>query len=257
MKLSKPLIFFDLETTGVNISSDRIVQIAIVKMNVDGTTDEKTKLINPGIPIPKEATDVHGITDEMVKDQPKFGQIAKGLKSTFEGCDIGGFNSDNFDVPLIIQEFQNVGIEFPDWDVDFIDVLKVERIINSNKLGEVFKRYTGETLEGAHDALEDTRATKKIFAHQLNKLKDIFAEIEGFEGELTPKIIDRYCQGDQKRFDYAGKTYIKDETVFWSFGQHKDKPVLEDRGYLNWVLNKDFPIETKNKLKELILKANN
>jgi DNA polymerase-3 subunit epsilon len=256
MNLQRPLIFFDLETTGTNISTDKIVQIAIVKTNVDGTTEEKTRLVNPGIPIPKEATDVHGITDEMVKDQPTFGQIAKALKSTFEGCDIAGYNSDNFDVPLIIQEFQRVQIQFPDWDLDFIDVLKIERIINSHKLGETFKRYTGEVLEGAHDALADTRATKTVLAHQLVELKKIFDQHDGFEGEITPKAIDQLLQGDQKRFDYAGKTYIKDGIVFWAFGKCQNNPVLDDRSYLNWVLNSDFPIETKNKLKELIVKSN-
>jgi DNA polymerase-3 subunit epsilon len=256
MKLLKPLIFFDLETTGTNISTDKIVQIAIVKTNVDGSTEQKTRLVNPGIPIPKEATDVHGITDEMVKDAPTFAQIAKGLKATFEGCDIAGYNSDTFDVPLLIQEFAQINIEFPDWEVFFIDVLTIERKVNSHKLGETFKRYTGESLEGAHDALADTQATKTVFQHQFTKLYEIFAEHEDFDGGFTPKMVDEFCQGDQKRFDYAGKTYIKDEIVFWSFGKCKDQPVLDDRGYLNWVLNQDFPIETKNKLKNLII-ANN
>jgi DNA polymerase-3 subunit epsilon len=253
MKLVKPLVFFDLETTGVNITTDRIVQIAIVKMNVDGSTEEKTRLINPEMPIPKEATEVHGITDEMVKDQPTFKQVAKTLKEVFRDCDIAGFNSDDFDVPLIIQEFARVQIEFPDWELDFVDVLKVERKVNSHKLGETFKRYTGETLEGAHDALEDTRATKTVFEHQMSRLTEIFSENEDFDGKFTPKMIDEFCQGDKKRFDYAGKTHIKEGVVYWSFGKCKDQPVLDDRGYLNWVLNQDFPIETKNKLKALIV----
>jgi DNA polymerase-3 subunit epsilon len=121
---------------------------------------KKTKLINRGIPIPKEATDVHGSRMKWSRINQSLTDHREGIKSTFEGCDIGGFNSDNFDVPLIIQEFQNVGIESR-LDVDFIDVLKVERIINSNKLGEVFKRYTGETLEGAHDALYINKGDKK------------------------------------------------------------------------------------------------
>lgn len=255
IKLTKPIVFFDLETTGVSITSDKVVQIAITKIFPNGEIVNKSKLINPERQIPKEATEVHGITDDMVKDAPTFKQIAKALKDEFDGCDIGGFNSDNFDIPLLSTEFEKCGIVFPDDDVCPIDVLKIERIVNSHKLGETFKRYTGNDLENAHDASADTEATRIVLEHQIPRLIEILKqEIEDFDGKLTPEIIDKFCQGENQRFDFSGKTYIKDGIVCWSFGKCKDKNVLDDKNYLNWVLANDFPLETKNKLKSLLNK---
>jgi DNA polymerase-3 subunit epsilon len=255
IKLSKPIVFFDLETTGVSITSDKVVQVAITKIFPNGEIVNKTKFINPERPIPKEATEVHGISDDMVKDSPTFKQIAKALKDEFTGCDIGGFNSDNFDIPLLSTEFEKCGIVFPDDDVNLLDVLKIERIVNSHKLGETFKRYTGNDLENAHDASADTDATRIVFEHQIPKLLEILkTQNEDFDGELTIESIDKFCQGENERFDFAGKTYIKDGIVCWSFGKCKDKNVLDDRNYLNWVLSNDFPLETKNKLKSLLNK---
>lgn len=250
MKLNKPLIIFDLETTGTDITIDRIVQIATMKLFPNGECEEKEYLINPGIPIPKEASEVHGITDEMVKDAPTFKQLANAMNDYFKGSDIGGYNSDNFDVPLLMQEFHRCEIEFPSWELNFVDMLKIERIVNSHKLSETYKRYTLQDLDDAHDAMADVKGTKTVFDHQLELLK----ETEGFEEGVTIESIDKFCQGDNERFDYAGKAYIKDGVVYWSFGKWKDHPVLDDRGYLNWVLSSNFPIETKKKLKELLIK---
>lgn len=242
MKIIKPIIFFDLETTGTSIDTDRVIQIACIKIDSDGTKTEKQILINPTIPIPKDASDVHGITDEIVKDAPKFVNIAKAMYSFFEGCDIAGFNSDNFDVPLLMMEFERVGLTFPDWDCVFVDVLKYERLLHSNKLTEVYKRYTGEELDGAHDAMNDVRATLAVLVHQ----------VEG-NSEITPSDIDLLCQGDRKRFDVSGKCYYdKEGNVRWSFGKNINKLVKDDLGYVNWVLGNSFPSETKAKLRELI-----
>jgi DNA polymerase-3 subunit epsilon len=258
IKLSKPIVFFDLETTGVSTGTDKIVQIAITKVFPDGQVVHKERLINPGKPIPQEATDVHGITDEMVKDAPLFKQVAKALKQEFDGCDLGGYNSDNFDIPMLSAEFERCEILFPEEGTTPIDVLKIERIVNSHKLGETFKRYTGQDLDNAHNASADTDATRIVLEHQIPKLLEILKqENEDFDGVLTPEVIDKFCQGENERFDFAGKTYIKDGVVFWSFGKCKDKPVLEDRGYLNWVLGQDFPLETKNKLKSLLTQKSN
>ena len=248
MKLLKPIVFFDLETTGVNTSTDKIVQIAVIKINTDGSREEKEMLIDPQMPIPPSATEVHGITDEMVQGKPTFKQVSKGIKDFFYGSDIAGYNSDNFDVPILMQEFHRCQIEFPDWELNFVDVLKVERLLNSHKLTDAFKRYTGKDLDDAHEALADTRATEAVFMDQLKRLN----EDDSLTEDHTPESIDKLCQGENIRFDYAGKCYIKDGVVFWSFGKNKDNPVLEDPGYLNWVLNSDFPIETKNKLKSLL-----
>lgn len=241
MKINRPIVFFDLETTGVSTTKDRIVQIACVKIDLDGNKEEKKLLINPLIPIPKEATDVHGISDEMVKDAPLFKNISKALYFFFKDCDIAGYNSDNFDVPLLTEEFARVGINFLDWEYNLVDVLKHERLLHSNKLADVYKRYTGQDLDGAHDALNDVRATVEI----------LFYQIEG-KPEITPEEIDSICQGEKKRFDVAGKAYIdKDGIVRWSFGKNISQPVLQDLKYLDWVLNNDFPSESKIKLKNL------
>lgn len=240
MKLTKPIIFFDLETTGVDIAKDRICQIACIKIDLDGNQTEKELLINPNMPIPKEATEVHGITDEMVADKPTFANISKSLFEFFEGCDIAGYNSNVFDVPLLAEEFSRSRIEFPNWELNFVDVLQYERVLKPNKLADVYKRYTGKDLEGAHNALNDVRATLEILLHQTEGNKDIF-----------PADIDQLCQGDRRRFDVAGKCYInKDNEVCWSFGKLMHRPVLNDIGYLDWVLNNDFPFELKTKLRK-------
>jgi DNA polymerase-3 subunit epsilon len=244
MKLKRPIIFFDLETTGVEISTSRVVQIACIKINIDGYTDERNILINPTIPIPKEATEVHNITDEMVKDAPFFSQMAKSIYSFFKDCDIAGYNSDSYDVPLLCEEFNRVSMVFLDWDYNLVDVLKYERLLRPNKLADVYKRYTGKELEGSHNAINDVKATVEI----------LFAQIEGKE-EITPAEIDDFCQSNKKRFDVAGKTYMgEDNVVYWSFGKNMNKPILQDMPYLEWVLKSDFPSETKYKIRQILNK---
>lgn len=241
MKITNPIIFFDLETTGINIQKDRIVQIACIKIDLDGNKEEKNILVKSLIPIPKEASDIHGITDETVKDAPYFSQIAKSLFNYFENCDIAGYNSDNYDLPLLIEEFERCNIEFPTWELNLVDVLKYERLLKPNTLTEVYKRYTGKDLEGSHDALNDVRATFEILMYQLEN-----------KSEMTPQDIDVLCQGNRKRHDVGGKTYInEDGDVCWSFGKNMNKPVVNDMGYFEWVLKNEFPTELKTKLKKL------
>ena len=246
MQSEKPIVFFDLETTGVNVTNDRIVQIGAIKMHPDGTEEVKNVLINPTIPIPAGAAEVHGISDADVQDKPKFRQIAKSFAKWLAGCDLAGYNSDNFDVPMLIEEFNRAGISFPNADTSFIDVLKLERIVCSHKLGETFKRYTGEELEGAHDALADIRATVTIFQKQLEKHPDIPTEAAE---------IDAYCQGEFKRVDFAGKLYEKEGEVYWKFGKHRDKLIKETIDYCNWVLKTDFPAETKMQIRRVLEQA--
>jgi len=244
MNITRPIVFFDLETTGTDVSTDRIVSIATIKIDMDGKSQEKKMLINPEMDIPKEATEVHGITNEMVADAPTFKQVSKSLFSHFENCDIGGYNSDYYDVPLLVKEFSRCGILFPTWEISLVDVLKFERMLNSNKLGEVYLRYTGKELEGAHDALNDVKATFEILRCQLQKHK---------KEDRTPQEIDLMCQGERKRFDLSGKTYLNAKgEVCWSIGKNANKPVTQDMNYLNWVLKSDFPEDTKTKLKSLL-----
>ena len=244
MNITRPIVFFDLETTGLDLSTDRAVSIATLKIDLEGKTEEKKILINPEMDIPKEASDIHGITNEMVADAPTFKQISKSLFSYFENCDIAGFNSDYYDVPLLMKEFSRCGIDFPTWELNLVDVLKFERMLNSNKLGEVYLRYTGKELEGAHDAMNDIKATFEILMCQLEK--------HG-KNDLTPQEIDLMCQGERKRFDVSGKTYLNaNGEVCWSIGKNAHNPVTKDTAYLNWVLNSDFPEETKTKLRTLL-----
>jgi len=244
MNITRPIVFFDLETTGLDLSKDKAVSIATIKIDLNGSSEEKKILINPEIEIPKEASDIHGITNEMVADAPNFKQISKSLFSYFENCDIAGFNSDYYDVPLLMKEFSRCGIDFPTWDLNLVDVLKFERLLNSNKLGEVYLRYTGKQLDGAHDAMNDVKATFEILMCQLEK--------HG-KKDLTPQEIDLMCQGERKRFDLSGKTYLNaNGEVCWSIGKNANNPVTKDTAYLNWVLKSDFPEETKTKLRTLL-----
>lgn len=243
MPQSKPLVFFDLETTGVSTSKDRIVQIGAIKLMPDGTEEVKNVLINPTIPIPEEATMVHGISNADVKDKPKFAQISKSFFAWLSGCDLAGYNSDNFDVPMLIEEFNRAGLTFPEEGTSFVDVLKMERMVNSHTLGNTYKRYMGKELEDAHDALADVRATLAIFQKQLEKNEELPKEA---------KDIDVYCQGDNKRVDYAGKLFQKDGGIYWRFGKHKGKLVSETASYAKWVLESDFPEETKKQIRKII-----
>lgn len=240
MKLERPIIVFDLETTGVDVVKDRIVQIGIRKIMPDGTERTKSVLVNPTMLIPPGAMAVHKITDEMVATAPTFKQIAVSMYEYFNGCDLMGFNSDRFDIPLLSEEFNRCGITFPGVGVKFVDIYKLEKKINSHKLTETYKRYTGKELEGAHDALNDVNGTWDVFKAQVEKY-DLPTDIEG--------ITSIYSDGNDI-FDLAGKMYIKDGTVNWSFGKNKDKPVTDDMGYTNWFLSKDFPTDSKNKLRE-------
>jgi DNA polymerase-3 subunit epsilon len=242
MILKRPLIFFDLETTGVDIANSRIVEIACIKIDVEGNKTEKHTLINPTIPIPKEASDVHGITDEKVANAPKFIQLSKSLYDFFKDCDIAGFNSDNFDIPLLVQEFSRCNIMFGDWDMNTVDVLSVERMLRPNKLTDVYKRYTGKELEDAHSALADVNATIEILFHQYESKE-----------EITPDEIENSYK-IKKRYDLCNKMYINaDGKVCWNFGKIINQPIETDMSYVDWVLRQNtFTNETKKKIKEYL-----
>ena len=248
MKLEKPIIYYDIESSGIETETARIVELACIKYNVDGTREEKTILVNPGVPIPKEASDVHGITDEMVKDKPFFKQYASAIRSWFEGCDLAGFNSDNYDVPLLSAEFERAGLEGINWNPTLFDVLKLYRELFPNTLSEVYKRLTGKELEGAHGAVVDIKATKEI--------GDIIFPLLVEKSETpieTPKDVDEYLQGERRRVDLSGKLWKDSEGVVrYNFGKDKDKPVIDNKGFGQWMLNQSFPKETKDKLRELL-----
>jgi len=197
-------------------------------------------LINPTIPIDPQASEVHGIYDADVADKPTFKQIAKSLSEQLEGYDIGGYNSDSFDVNLLLSEMDRAGVEFSLEGKNFVDVFTLYRKLFPNTLGEVYKRLVGKELEGAHDALVDVRATKEIL--------DIILPVE----LETAEQIDIFCQGDKARVDMGGKIYKDEEGYKWSFSKNKDQLVTSDRGFANWVLNNDFPKQTKDIIRKII-----
>lgn len=247
MQLERPIIFFDLETTGVNTENDRIVQIAAIKRFPDGQTEEKNILINPQRPIPKAASEVHGITDEMVSDKPTFQQYAKSMLQWFSGCDLAGYNSNQFDIPMLAAEFRRCGHDFPDGDTHFVDILMIERIVNSHRLEETYKRYTGEALEGAHDALADIQATISILDKQLERHSTL---------PITPRELDALTTGEEPRADISGKLRWVEGALVWNFGKHRGQPVLKTTDYAEWFLRADFPADAKALVQEQIAKKN-
>jgi DNA polymerase-3 subunit epsilon len=246
LQLTRPIAFIDLETTGVNISIDRIVEIAIVKISPDGTQQVKRKLINPMIPIPKGSSDIHGITDEMVKDAPTFKDAANELKQFMDNCDMGGYNSNRFDVPMLIEEFLRIGIEFSVDGRRLVDVQKVFHMMEQRTLSAAYKFYCQKTLEGAHGAEVDATATWEILEAQLERYPQI--------GETVESIVK--FTGEDDIVDFA-RRFIKDKGIeIFNFGKHKGKPVTqvlkEEPQYYDWMMKGDFAMNTKQKLTEIL-----
>lgn len=240
LKLTRPLVFFDLETTGTSITRDRIVEISIVKLMPDGRVLEKTRRINPEMPIPAEATAVHHITDEDVKDKPTFRQIANSLAQLIVGCDIAGFNSNRFDVPLLDAEFERVGVDMDLTKARFIDVQTIYHKKEPRTLSAAYKYYCGEELEGAHGANADTIATMKVLMAQLEKYDDLPTEV----GALS-----EYASAN-RNVDLVGRLIYDDQNrEIINFGKYKGQVAAEvlkkDPGYYSWIMGGDFPRTTK------------
>jgi len=263
LHLKRPLAFFDLETTGINVGKDRIVEIAVVKIMPDGqiiTKPEAGKryLINPEIPIPLETSLVHGVYDEDVKDAPTFRNIAKGLYKFLFDCDLGGFNSNRFDVPLLAEEFLRVGIDFSIEDRNLIDAQVIFHMMEPRTLSAAYKFYCGKELPDAHEALPDTMATYHVFEAMLDRYKD--QKIKVGDEEIAPVVNDMEAIGTffkQKRTaDLVGRLiYNKEDEIVFNFGKYKDQRVVDvlakDSGYYGWMMKGDFPLYTKKVLKEI------
>lgn len=249
MKITRPIITFDTESTGVDTDKDRVVQIAAIKRFPDGKIEEKNYLINPTIPIPIEASEVHGIYDKDVEGKPEFKQMASAMKNWFFNCDIAGFNTDSFDCNIMLAEMDRAGLSFLDWDCNFVDVMKLYRHFYPNTQEAIYERFFGEKLENAHNALVDCAASNRILEKILK---------DNFETEQTPKEIDLFLQADKFRVDMAGKMYKDTEGVVrWNFSKNKDLPVLQDSGFIQWFLKTEFPKESKDKLIALQNKKKN
>ena len=241
LNLQRPIVFFDLETTGVQITRDRIVEISILKINPDGERETKTRRINPEMPIPAEASAVHGITDADVADCPTFAQVARSLYAWLEGCDIAGFNSNRFDVPMLVEEFLRAGVAVNFDDRHFVDVQTIFHKMERRTLEAAYKFYCDKTLENAHSAEADTLATFEVLEAQLDRYP------EDLKNDI-PALAEFSTHG--RRVDFAGSLAYndKDEIVI-NFGKYKGVPVTEvfrkDSGYYNWVMGAQFPLETK------------
>ena len=250
LNLKRPIIFFDLETTGLSITQDKIVEISIIKVYPDGHEEEKTRRLNPERHIPEEATAVHGITDEDVKNCPTFKQVSKSLAQIFEGCDIGGFNSNRFDIPVLSQEFFNAGIKFDFNKCKFIDVQTIFHKMEPRNLIAAYQFYCGKDLKNAHSASADTRATLEVLKAQLDRYGDQLQNDVEFLSDYSSKT---------RNVDLAGRVVRNDEgVVVFNFGQHRGKSVEEvltkTPQYLDWIQNSDFAEDTKNVLREIYIK---
>jgi len=243
LSLTRPLCFFDLETTGVNVVTDRIVEIAILKLLPNGNREGKTWLVNPGCPIPKGASDVHGITDDKVADAPLFKQLATEIYHYIQGCDLAGFNSDRFDIPLLAEEFMRAEVDFDLKNHKTIDVQTIFHKMEQRTLTAALKFYCGEDLINAHSAMADTEATCDVLLAQVEKYEEL---------ENTTEYLSAFSTR-KKSVDVAGFIVLnEDNEPSFSFGKHKGKTIDEvlekEPGYFGWLLNADFPLYTKKVL---------
>jgi DNA polymerase-3 subunit epsilon len=240
------MAFIDLETTGINLGTDRIVEIAIVKILSDGTRIVKRKLINPEIPIPKASSDVHGITDEMIKDAPTFKQVAQELKQMLDGCDMAGYNSNRFDIPLLMEEFLRAGVEFDMRHRKLLDVQNVFHKMEPRTLGAAYRFYCNKTLESAHSAEADASATHEILMAQLSRYPEL--------GTTVDSILK--VMGEDQVVDFARRFIMCEGVEVFNFGKYKGKAVADvlkaEPQYYDWMMKGDFPLHTKQKLTEIL-----
>jgi DNA polymerase-3 subunit epsilon len=250
LQLRNPIVFFDLETTGINVASDRIVEISWLKIMPSGEESGFTQLVNPTIPIDPKAIAIHGITDEDVKDKPTFKDIGRSLAKDLEGCDLAGYNSNRFDIPLLAEEFLRADIDFDMSKRKFVDVQVIFHKMEQRTLIAALKFYCQKDLEDAHSAQADTLATYEILKAQLDRYDELENDVDFLSGFST----------QSRNVDFAGRIIFndKDEEVF-NFGKYKGEPVEEvlkkDPGYFGWILKGDFPLYTKNVLTKIKLRA--
>lgn len=252
LNLSKPLCFFDLETTGIHVGKDRIVEISILKIFPNGEKESKTWLVNPEMPIPAESTEVHGITDEDVAEQPVFKEIAPKIVAILRDADIAGFNSNRFDVPLLAEELIRAGQDLDLKKCRPIDVQVIFHKMEPRNLSAAYQFYCDKHLENAHSAAADTHATYEVFLKQIEKYDTLENDIN---------FLSEFSQ-HHKNADFAGFiAYNENDEEIFTFGKYKNRKVQEvlekDPGYFGWILNADFPLYTKKVLTEIKLRALN
>jgi DNA polymerase III subunit epsilon len=249
LQLNRPICFIDLETTGINVSTDKIVEIAIVKIMPDGTKQLKRKLVNPEMAIPKAASEIHGISDEMVKEAPTFKQIANEVKQFIELSDLAGYNSNRFDIPMLNEEFLRAGISVDIESRKLLDVQKVYHMMEQRTLSAAYKFYCNKNLEDAHSAEADATATWEVLEAQLEKYPQIGATVEA---------VVKFT-GEDQIIDFARRFIFENGIEVFNFGKHKGKPVTqvlkEEPQYYDWMMKGDFALHTKQKLTEMLNKT--
>ncbi|MGB5204701.1 exonuclease domain-containing protein [Eudoraea sp.] len=248
LKLSKPICFFDLETTGTNVAKDRIVEISILKVYPNGNKESRTWLVNPEMTIPDEVVAIHGISNEKVANEPTFKELSREIYAMIKDCDLGGFNSDRFDIPLLAEEMLRADIDFDLKNMASIDVQTIFHKMEKRTLAAAFKFYCDKDLTDAHSAEADTNATYEVLLSQLER----YPELENNVKKLAEFSTHR------KFADFAGFiSFDEDDEEIFSFGKHKGKKVLEileqEPGYFGWILNADFPLYTKKILTQIKL----
>ncbi|MEO8962430.1 MAG: 3'-5' exonuclease [Ginsengibacter sp.] len=245
LQLSRPIVFIDLETTGINIATDRILEIAIIKILPDKSKLVKRKLINPQMPIPKASSDIHGITDERVKDAPAFKEVANELKQFIDNADLSGYNSNRFDIPLLMEEFLRAGIVLDMTNRRMLDVQTIFHMMEKRTLEAAYKFYCQKDLIDAHSAEADASATWEILEAQLDRYNHL--------GDTLESVLQ--FTGEEKYVDFARRFVLDDEVEIFNFGKHKGRSVAEvlkaEPQYYDWMMKGDFPLHTKQKLTEI------
>jgi DNA polymerase-3 subunit epsilon len=250
LKLERPIIFLDLETTGIDIARDRVVELSLVKVAPDGERETKTRRVNPEMHIPEDATAIHGITDDDVRDCPPFRAIAKSLAAYMAGCDLGGFNSNRFDIPLLAEEFLRAGVDVDFKERRFVDVQSIFHRKERRTLEAAYRFYCDKTLEDAHSAEADVTATFEVLEAQLDRYPDLENDV-AFLADYSAR--DRFA-------DYAGRIALDEAGVErFTFGKHRGRAVAEvferDPGYYTWMMEGDFPAFTKKVITEIKLRS--
>lgn len=264
LHLKKPLAFFDLETTGTNIANDRIVEIGIVIAKPDGTLEKKQRFVNPGMPIPPESTAVHGITDEMVENEPTFKQIAKSLEQVLQGCDLAGFNVLKFDIPMLVEEFLRAEVDFDLQNRSILDAQKIFHMMEPRTLSAAYKFYVGGDISdlggNAHRADVDALASYHVLMKQVERYRDV-SIMDANKQPVTPVVNDVKALHQltfSKIVDLAGRmAYNQKGEIVFTFGKHRDKPVEDvlrnEPSYYQWMMEGDFPRDTKRHLTRIKL----
>lgn len=252
LKLSRPICFFDLETTGIDVAKDRIVEISILKIFPNGNRESKTWLVNPTIPIPPQATQVHGITNEKVANEPTFKDLATPIYAMIKDSDLAGYNSDRFDIPLLAEELLRAEVDFDMKNRVSVDVQTIFHKKEERTLSAAYKFYCNESLDNAHSAEADTNATYEILKSQLDRYPDLQNDI---------KTLSEFTQR-KKALDFAGFIAVNDKgQEIFTFGKYKNQTVedvfAKDIGYYGWIQGADFPLYTKKVLTALKLKKLN